>query len=399
MTTKGKDNSPKQAGREFFAEIPLDVDILWHRMRYGKSPFSVFMRRTIKKAPGLKTGWHYLYYIGRRRKLMQSLAPVPRKLKLELTNACNLRCIMCPNSQSKRKRGMMEWDLFERIVREAKKIGVPHIGMYSTGESMLHPRFCEMVSYAKRQGLYVSVCTNAQLLTEERSRELIHAGLDMMRCSIEGSTAARYESVRRGGKFDRLVSNIRYFKKLRDERRASTVIWIDSVYFGEGFEEARRFRELFAPYADGIFFYPVCNMAGANFLGGASPQSNETWQKKVKPAPCINLWATMCVTWDGKATLCNYDFEAETAVGDLNTSSLVQLWRSEKYNRFRRLHVMGKQEEMPLCGGCSDIYSQPNALFKPFLANEKVIRPCLKTSFEAFYLNDRIERYCKRSAP
>jgi len=60
---------------------------------------------------------------------------------------------------------------------------------------------------------------------------------------------------------------------------------------------------------------------------------------------------------------------------------------------------MGRQKEIPLCGDCSDIYSQPNALLKPFLANEKVIRPCLKTSFEAFYLNDRIERYCKRSAP
>lgn len=386
-----------RAAKESFRGKPLDVDILWHRIRYEKSRFAVVIRQVLKRVPGLKMAWHYFYFVGRRRKLIQSLPPVPRKLKLELTNACNLRCIMCPSSQAKRKRGMMDWNLFQQIVHEAKRIKIPHVGMYSTGESMLHPRFCDMVAYAKKHDLYVSVCTNAQLLTQDCSRMLIDAGLDAIRYSIEGFRKTRYESIRRGGKFERLLSNIEYFKGLRDERKAPTTIWIDSVYFGEGFEEARQFCKLFAPYTDGIYFYPVCNMAGANYLGDARPRGRQDSRQKLRPSPCINLWAVMCITWDGKATLCNYDFEAETVVGDLKTSTLEQLWHSERLNYFRQLHLTGRQDEMPLCGGCSDIYSQPNALLKPFLVGEKVVRTCLKTSFEAFFMNDRIERYCTRS--
>lgn len=383
-----------------FKGSPLDVDILWHRMRYGKSRFALMtLRQALKKVLGLKLAWHYLYFMGRRRKLIKSLPSVPCKLKLELTNACNLRCIMCPNSQAKRKQGIMSWELFERIILEAKQINIPHLGMYSTGESMVHPRFCEMVAYAKKHGFFVTVCTNAQLLTEDFSRKLIDAGLDAMRYSIEGMDKTRYESIRRRGKFEKLLSNIESFKRLRDERKGPTRIWIDSVYFGEGFEEAKRFCEVFTPYTDGIFFYPVCNMAGSNFLEDANPNKGMDRSKKIKPSPCINLWAVMSITWNGKATLCNYDFEAETAIGDLETSTIEQLWHSERLNHFRQLHLSGRQDEMPLCGGCSDIYSQPNALLKPFLVDEKIVRYCLKTSFEAFFLNDRIERYCARSVP
>lgn len=377
-------------------KMPLDVDTLGQRARYAQGRFAVWARHALKKVPALRMAWYYLYFRERRRQLIQSLPPVPRKLKLELTNGCNLRCMMCPNAAAKRKRGMMDWNLFTQIIQEAKQIKIPHIGMYSTGESLLHPRFCDMVAYAKEQELYVSVCTNAQLLTENCSRKLMDAGLDLIRYSIEGASKIRYESIRKGGKFDRLLSNVSYFKRIRDERKARTRIWVDSVYFGEGFEQARQFCEVFAPYTDGIFFYPLCNMGGSNYLGGTRPGERNGWRQKVRPSPCINLWTSMCVTWDGKATLCNYDFEAKTAVGDLKKSTLGQIWQSDRFNQFRELHLSERQDQMPLCGTCSDIWAQPNAVFKPFLVNGQVVRPCLKTAFEAFYLNDQIERYCSK---
>ncbi len=380
--------------RDLFDGKPLDADILGHRLRYSTHRLASSARFLLKRLPGAKAAWHYLYFTGRRRAYMRRLPSVPRKLKLELTNACNLRCVMCPNSTMERRRGLMSWELFTRVVDEAKEIGVPHLGMYSTGESLIHPRFCDMVDYAKDKGLYVSLCTNAQLLTEEHSRRLLDAGLDCMRYSFEGTTKEYYESIRRGGTFERLLSNIATFKRMRDARKAATRIQIESVYFGEGFERARQFREFFAPYADQVFFYPACNMGGGVDLDHLASAK----RRPVAPAPCINLWTGMCITWDGKATLCNYDFEAETAVGDLWTSTLKDLWHSPRYQQFRRLHLTGRQQEMPLCGSCSDISSQPNAIFKPFLVNEQVVRPCLKTSFEAFVLNDQIERYCARKS-
>ena len=49
----------------------------------------------------------------------------PRLLSLELTNACNSHCIMCPRDQLTRKIGYINRELAEEIFGQPTRVGIP----------------------------------------------------------------------------------------------------------------------------------------------------------------------------------------------------------------------------------------------------------------------------------
>ena len=63
---------------------------------------------------------------------------------IEITNACNLRCKMCPvNRGMRRKTQYMDFSLFKEIVD--KNPGVEFILPFQWGEPLLHKDFLKMV--------------------------------------------------------------------------------------------------------------------------------------------------------------------------------------------------------------------------------------------------------------
>src|SRR3972149_1387897 len=60
-------------------------------------------------------------------------------------------------------KGYMEFDLFRKIVDEAKGF-VYDVNLHHRGESTIHPRLPDMVRYAKDAGLYTRLHSNGTLL-------------------------------------------------------------------------------------------------------------------------------------------------------------------------------------------------------------------------------------------
>src|SRR5205823_7743143 len=59
------------------------------------------------------------------------------------------------------------------------------------------------------RGIDTGFNTNGSLLIPERAEALIRAGLAWLHVSLDGATAATYESIRDGGAFDRVCENLR----------------------------------------------------------------------------------------------------------------------------------------------------------------------------------------------
>ena len=73
----------------------------------------------------------------------------PDRMYLESTNACNLRCIMCPTGRglAQRKKGFLDWDLFRQVIDEM----APHVAtttLHIWGEPLLHPRIVDKIGRA-----------------------------------------------------------------------------------------------------------------------------------------------------------------------------------------------------------------------------------------------------------
>ncbi len=143
-----------------------------------------------------------------------------RKVYVEPTTACNLNCRTCVRHAWNEPEGFMAWPTYEAIIDGLAgppdaDTTPPTLAFMGLGEPLLHPRFLEMVRYAKERGLRAEVTTNALLLTRELATDLLAAGLDQLVVSIDGATAESFSRVRPGASLKRVVDNVRNLHDLR----------------------------------------------------------------------------------------------------------------------------------------------------------------------------------------
>jgi hypothetical protein len=150
--------------------------------------------------------------------------PQPSRLYVECTAACNISCAeacCAPETGITRTRqaGMLDFDLFRRVIDEAGP-SLVRIDFFNYGEAFLHKRAVEMCEYIKTHfpQVYLYTSTNGLALSEAQARRLVHSGIDEVTFSIDGATAASYAKYRQRGRFDLAIANLR---AMADEKRKS----------------------------------------------------------------------------------------------------------------------------------------------------------------------------------
>lgn len=283
----------------------------------------------------------------------QSINPdIPDTLMLELTNSCNLRCVMCRNATMKRKRGFMSMQVIDRALCEAKKLGMKKVALYTTGESLMHPSFVEIVKRVKQIGFHCYVTSNGLLLSEQVCKDMIQSGLDSIKISIDGASKEEYEQIRIRGKWDRLLEKMALLKNTRDNLQSEMQIYAGAVVTVVNENSIQEFRDVFGSFVDGIYLSPLVNQSG---------QLPEVYAKlksdKVSIAtawkPCKMLWDRMVLSYEGYFTACCVDYELDLQVGHFDDMSLEQAWHSEKMQAWRRMHLEGAVKDMELCRSCN----------------------------------------------
>lgn len=105
--------------------------------------------------------------------------------------------------------GQMDDALFDRIIDECAAERCREIHVHNFGEPLLDKRLEDRIRRAKQRGIAkVKIFSNGSLLTAERARSLIEAGLDEIKISLDGATREEFESIRCPLKFDRVVQNV-----------------------------------------------------------------------------------------------------------------------------------------------------------------------------------------------
>src|SRR5436853_1289086 len=150
--------------------------------------------------------------------------PLPSRMYIECTAACNISCTeacCAPETGITRSRqaGMLDFDLFRRVVDEAGP-SLIRIDFFNYGEAFLHKRAVEMCEYIKSRfpHIYLYTSTNGLALTEAQARRLAHSGIDEVTFSIDGASQETYAQYRQRGRFEVAVANLR---AMADEKRAA----------------------------------------------------------------------------------------------------------------------------------------------------------------------------------
>ncbi|HEX5070588.1 MAG TPA: radical SAM/SPASM domain-containing protein [Vicinamibacterales bacterium] len=252
----------------------------------------------------------------------------PDIVQIESTNLCNAKCVFCPRDDMHRRQGVMDFELYRKVVDECAALGITHVRVHNYGEPFLDRELVEKVRYAKSKGIAeVGMISNGSLITEELARGMIDAGLDAINISVDAAGKEVFESTRVHLKYDDVTDNIRTLARLRRESgKTHPKLILSFVRQHNSADEAAFIRE-WTPVADKIHITDLHNWAGT---------LNDKTEVNY---PCYRLWLTFTVLWDGRVSMCCADFDGRHIFGDLRTQSIAEVWNSPVYRAARRQHL------------------------------------------------------------
>ena len=230
----------------------------------------------------------------------------PDIVQIESTNLCNAKCVFCPRDEMHRRQGVMDFELYRKVVDECAALGITHVRVHNYGEPFLDKQLVEKVRYAKSKGIAeVGMISNGSLITEDLARGMIDAGLDAINISVDASGKEVFEATRLHLKYDDVIQNVRTLARLRNESgRTHPKLILSFVRQNNSAEEANFIKE-WSQVADKIHITDLHNWAGT-----LNAKSDVQF-------PCYRLWLTFTVLWDGRVSMCCADFDGRHVFGDL----------------------------------------------------------------------------------
>jgi radical SAM protein with 4Fe4S-binding SPASM domain len=274
-------------------------------------------------------------------------------LDIEPTEACNLKCVMCPTGfNGAADTRMIDVDLARRLIDQAAAHGTYSVKFTFRGEPALHRGLVEMVAYAKRKGIpEVQFTTNGIPYTDKKIRALIEAGLDRVIFSIDGADKETVESIRLGLDYDRLVANIVTFHRVRTElARVKPFIRVQMVRTNRNRDQVDRFREMWKPYVDDIRINDVTDRGQGDHMAVGD-------QRPVGRRRCPQPWQRMVVSSDGTVVPCCLDWGKRWPIGDATREPLAAIWRGARMEAMRQVQRDGRLDEVAPCRGCAETAS------------------------------------------
>jgi len=284
---------------------------------------------------------------------LEELLRYPKFVDLDTVNQCNARCIMCGIDFSKRRRRVMADELFERITAELANHAddVERVGLEVNCEPLLDPALEDRIARLKQAGIRRTfISTNGSLLSTDRSRRLLDAGLDITYISIDSLHKETFERIRRGLRFDEVYRNTLEFIRLKHEIRPSGTVRIFMVLQQDNRDEAEAFVEHWesrlGPGDEVVVSY-------AYDWGNAPSVSLPVSEDEPDDTPCISLWSSLVIAVNGDVHLCCYDADGETILGNVGRSRIADLWQCRALQAIREQHLSGRRRDRPLCARCN----------------------------------------------
>lgn len=291
---------------------------------------------------------------------------LPFNISIEPTTKCNLGCPECPSGLKSftRPTGNMEVDFYNKILGELGDKLI-YLYFYFQGEPYLHPKFLELVKEANKKKIYTVTSTNAHFLTERKAKETIESGLDRIIISIDGTTQETYENYRIGGSLEKVKEGTKNLVRMKKELKSATPHTI--IQFLVVKPNEHQIEDIYKLGAElGVDEVKLKTAQIYDFENGSDlmPTIDEysRYKKQVDGKyklkndllnHCWKLWHSCVITWDGKIVPCCFDKDAQHQLGDLNTKTFKEIWKSDLYNSFRK-KILKSRAEIDICNNCTE---------------------------------------------
>jgi radical SAM protein with 4Fe4S-binding SPASM domain len=295
----------------------------------------------------------------------------PWTLFLEPTNTCNFRCKYCPTGDTAllqkmgRKNKLMSWPLFVKVVEDMQAFPrkLKMVNMYKDGESLLHPRFTDMVRHLRNADVTekIWVKTNGSMLSPEYNERLVNCGLDMIGISVQHVHAQGFYDIA-GVRidYDKYRANV-----LDLYRRARGLVEVSVKIADTGLSIADK-EQFIADFADRADYVAIEGLHGwsTSELKDWKLGTNQSFDgtPRTKKIACPLVLYMLTVNSNGSISICNDDWAQLHQIGDANNDSLLDIWNGAKMRDFRMMHLSGNKHQNAACKNCDYMQALPDSI-------------------------------------
>jgi hypothetical protein len=185
--------------------------------------------------------------------------------------------------------------------------------------------------------------TNGCALTPELGRELIDAGITLVAFSIDSIVPERYEQLRPGAKFDKVLRNFNEFVRMA-ENVDGLAIRVQRIEYPD---EPKPHEEFVQFFKDN---YPRVNYVASNHYKAKELAGDVSRASK----PCAQLWQRLVMTYDGwMGPCCEFNRFGEHRFGRFPDVGIGDVWECLELNELRRLHRCDEQNKVNACRACT----------------------------------------------
>jgi radical SAM protein with 4Fe4S-binding SPASM domain len=302
------------------------------------------LRNSQKKwTPYLIHRYKFRFYEGN-----QQMPDFPFYLILEPVSSCNLRCPFCMQVDKKftsnqEMMGMMDLDLFKKIIDEAYESGTQAVTLTGRGEPTIHPQLGEMLEYCSGKFIEFKMNTNATLLNEKLIHQILKSDITDLVFSVDSYYKEEFESLRVNANFEKVVENIKKFKNIKDEfyPNSSCITRASGVQVSEK-QDVKKFEKFWKEYVDFVVMVRMIHRWDLY---------NNT-QDVAATTPCHYLGRNLSIYFDGTVNPCDIDYEGKLSVGSVKDSTIHDLWKGKKYRQIFDAHKNNNRQNYFPCDRC-----------------------------------------------
>lgn len=281
--------------------------------------------------------------------------PKLKVVEFQTVSYCNSDCLVCPWSKLKKNTVLQYMDekTWKSLIDGLKEMQPERVIPYLNNEPLLDKDIFEKIEVLKQivPSCTMELSTNGLLMNKDISEKLLHSPIDDILISVFGHDAESQTRIMGPNiPYKQVVENVLYLRKILNQTKShknlAVVKIVNSPYVNQS--DVEKNKQFWLKHGVEVREYGYLDRA--KNIGQSSQRDN-----KIKPNGCElkRDQERMYVYCDGTAYLCCHDWSRRFPMGNINQTSMKNIWQGQYYKKIRKM-VNGKidSDESFLCRNC-----------------------------------------------
>ncbi len=290
---------------------------------------------------------------------------IPLQGLIEITNACNFKCIHCyVINCKKQEETFLSYDVIKNVIDEVCEMGCEMISI-TGGECTLHPDFEKIYTYIWKKGIKVNIFTNASLITQPIISLFKRYQPNCVSISIYGASKSTYSEVTKSS-----VGYKNVIHGLELLQSSGINLEIKIIVLKQNEHELTEMKRLACKYTSNpirisydlmpSYDHSLDVLNNHSHFKGGSISKNTTNHQSFN---CHAGTSFFSITYEGNVTLCSFcGFSAKS----LKEYSFHDIW--ESFNEFTNLSIPKDSH----CYDCEFLDTCNNCPARTWMFNKKI---------------------------